>query len=40
MNFFSLVRQKEKTFFQQEKKETKKTQKRKKGKKGNVIYKF
>ena len=31
MNFFSLVRQKEKTFFQQEKKETKK--KHKKGKK-------
>ena len=40
MNFFSLVRRKEKTFFQQEKKEMKKTQKRKKGKKGNVIYKF
>jgi hypothetical protein len=33
MNFFSLVRQQEKTFFQQEKKETKKTQKGKKEKK-------
>ena len=40
MNFFSLVRLKEKTFFQQEKKEMKKTQKRKKRKKGSVIYKF